>query len=82
MNDVCTVASDNVLAHARVLAQSLRSVHPESRCILMSVEGTDGLLDSDHELFEVLTIDDLELPELWRLAETYSAFELAVALKP
>lgn len=82
MTDICTVASDNVLPHARVLAQSLQKVHPESRCILLSIEGTEGLLDTDHELFDVMTIDDLGLPQLWRLVEAYSPFELAVALKP
>ena len=82
VNDFCTVATDGVLAHARVLAHSLRTTNPNSRCFLLSIEGTDGLLHTDHELFEVLTIDDLGLPQLWRLAEMYSGFELAVALKP
>lgn len=80
----CTIVARNYLAHARVLARSLRRVHPHGRLAVLVLDDHDGAVDASAEPFEVLHPRDLALEpaEFRRMATIYTVLELATALKP
>jgi glycosyltransferase involved in cell wall biosynthesis/SAM-dependent methyltransferase len=80
--DVCTIIAKNYLAAARVLAESLRENHPESRCHVLVIDGVEGHFDAASEPFEVVEPDALDLPGFERMASLYGVLELATAVKP
>ena len=80
--DVCTIIAKNYLAAARVLAESLREHHPESRCHVLVIDGVDGYFDPSDEPFELVRPEALELPNFERMAGIYDVIELATAVKP
>jgi glycosyltransferase involved in cell wall biosynthesis/SAM-dependent methyltransferase len=80
--DVCTIIARNYLAAARVLAESLREHHPDSRCHVLVIDEVEGYFDPAAEPFEVLRPEALELPDFERMAGIYQVLELATAVKP
>ena len=82
---VCTIASANYLARARVLMESVACWHPEwERYLLLidPIDPIDGRLDPEVEPFRIVPIGDLPLSGLRRLCFRYSLLELATAVKP
>ena len=80
--DVCTIIAKNYLAAARVLANSLREHHPDSRCHVLVIDGVEGYFDPAEEPFELVLPEALELPDFERMAGIYEVLELATAVKP
>lgn len=80
--DVCTIIARNYLAHARVLAESVRRHRPSARCFVLVIDGPDGAVDLADEPFEVLTPDDLSIDTFERMAALYHVLELSTAVKP
>jgi glycosyltransferase involved in cell wall biosynthesis len=77
-----TIASRNYLAYALTLLQSLAEQYPSSKryLCLADVRGDDPSLDTD--LFETLTIDQLDLPDFQSFVFRYDIMELNTAVKP
>jgi len=77
----CTIVARNYLPYARVLARSLRAVHPDAAMTVLVLDGAAG---SDAEPFEVLGLPDVvtDPEERQRLAFIYDVTELATAVKP
>jgi glycosyltransferase involved in cell wall biosynthesis/SAM-dependent methyltransferase len=80
--DVCTIIAKNYLAAARVLAESLREHHPDSRCHVLVIDGVDGYFDPSAEPFETLQPGALDIADFERMAGIYDVIELATAVKP
>jgi hypothetical protein len=66
--EICTIIAKNYLAAARVLAESLREDHPESRCHVLVIDGVEGHFDSAAEPFEVVEPEALDLPAFEQMA--------------
>jgi|SRR5215218_448396 len=80
--DICTIVAKNYLAHARTLARSHAEHHPEARTWVLAIDDVDGWIDAETEPFELVTLDDLEIPTLDRMLCLYSILELSTAVKP
>lgn len=80
--DICTIVAKNYLAAARVLGESLREHHPEVGFHVLVVDEADGCFDPADEPFDVVSPDDIGLPDFERMAGIYTVLELSTAVKP
>ena len=80
--NLCTIIARNYAAHARVLAESFREIHPDGTCSVLVIDDPSGFIDAAAEPFEVLTIDQIGLPDPERMAAAYDVMELSTAVKP
>lgn len=80
--NICTIIAKNYVAHARVLAESLRTVDPEGTCSVLVIDDFQGYIDPAEEPFEVVSIDRIGLPDLERMAASYDVVEFSTAVKP
>jgi glycosyltransferase involved in cell wall biosynthesis/SAM-dependent methyltransferase len=80
--DICTIIAKNYVAYARVLANSFREHHPESRCWTLVIDEVEGYLDPSAEPFELVTSAELALDDFERMAARYDVLELSTAVKP
>lgn len=80
--NICTIIARNYLAQARVLARSFKQVHPAGNCSVLVIDDPAGYIDPADEPFELLTINDIGLPDVERMAAFYDVMELSTAVKP
>jgi glycosyltransferase involved in cell wall biosynthesis len=80
--DVCTIIAKNYLAAARVLGESLREHHPEVGFHVLVIDAVDGYFDPEAEPFEVLSPDEIGLPDFEQMAGMYQILELSTSVKP
>lgn len=80
--NICTIIARNYVAHARVLATSFREIHPEGTCSVLVIDDPSGFIDAAEEPFELLTIEEIGLPDPERMAGSYDVMELSTAVKP
>jgi glycosyltransferase involved in cell wall biosynthesis len=80
--NICTIIARNYVAHARVLAESFRATHPDGACSVLVIDDPAGFIDPAEEPFEILTIDQIGLPDPERMAASYDVLELSTAVKP
>ena len=82
LREACTIVARNYLPYARVLAETLRAPHPDSRLTVLVIDGPAD--PSDCRLFRALAFEDLvaDPAERQRLAFMYNVTELSTALKP
>ena len=80
--NICTIIARNYAAHARVLAKSFKQFHPDGTCSVLIVDDPSGFIDPAEEPFDVLTIDQIGLPDPERMAASYDVMELSTAVKP
>jgi glycosyltransferase involved in cell wall biosynthesis/SAM-dependent methyltransferase len=80
--NICTIIARNYLAQARVLARSFKEVHPDGNCTVLVIDDTAGYIDPAAEEFELLTIGEIGLPDVERMAAYYDVMELSTAVKP
>lgn len=78
----CTIVSNNYLAFARVLADSLLDRHPEMEIFVLVVDTPAASIDYSTERFQVVFADQLEIPQFRHFAFKYSLLELNTAVKP
>jgi len=78
----CTIVSNNYLAFARVLAESLLARHPEMQIFVLVVDEPASGIDYSGERFRVIFADELDIPRFRHFAFKYSLLELNTAVKP
>src|SRR5215475_1063149 len=79
---ICTIISKNYISYARVLADSVRRHHPDARMFVLLVDRVDGHFAPDREPFELILLEELDIPDLPRLCFQYTILELNTAAKP
>jgi glycosyltransferase involved in cell wall biosynthesis len=79
---ICTIIAKNYVAQARVLADSFLEHHPDGSCTVLVIDDHDGYIDEANEPFEVVTPDQIDLPDYGRMASAYDVVELSTAVKP
>jgi glycosyltransferase involved in cell wall biosynthesis len=77
-----TIVSRNYLGYALTLMQSLAAQHPDSRRYVALADRGDGDPDLDDPLFELVRIEDLDLPDFDAFVFRYDILELNTAIKP
>lgn len=77
-----TIVSRNYLAYALTLMQSLAAHHPDSRRYVALADRADGDPDLENPLFELVRIDELDLPDFDAFVFRYDILELNTAIKP
>lgn len=80
--NICTIIAKNYVAFARVLAESFKEAHPDGKCSVLVIDDPSGFIDPAAEPFELLTIDQIGLPDPERMAAWYDVMELSTAVKP
>jgi glycosyltransferase involved in cell wall biosynthesis/SAM-dependent methyltransferase len=80
--NICTIIARNYVAHARVLAQSFNEIHPDGTCSVLVIDDPTGFIDPAEEQFELITIDEIGLPDAAAMAAIYDVMELSTAVKP
>lgn len=81
MNAIFTLCSNNYLAQAKVLADSVRQFQPGWTFLLGLVDKKDPSIDYPGLGFEVLELAAIE-PKMTALAQKYSIIELNTCVKP
>jgi hypothetical protein len=76
-----TVVAKNYLPFARVLAGSFRERHPDIPFFVVLADEVDGHFDPAREPFVMLSLRDLNIPQLGRFCFHYSRQSLVVATK-
>jgi len=79
---ICSIISRNRLAYARTLNNSFRELYPDTPCYVLAVDGCEGFFEPAQEIFNVLRLEELGIPDLDSLRFKYTPFELCCALKP
>jgi hypothetical protein len=80
---ICTIVAKNYLAYARTLCESYQALHPGERCFVLIVDDYHERIDPTQEPFEVLGVEDLEIPHFYpQFAFKYNVTELSTAVKP
>jgi glycosyltransferase involved in cell wall biosynthesis len=79
-----TIVTASYLPRARVLAESLRRVHPDARMYVVLAEGRDAEIDAyaGEAGFTPVYIDELDLPRPRHFVWRYDVIELCTAIKP
>lgn len=77
-----TIVAKSQLSFARVLAASFRAHHADIPFFVLLTDRAHGRFDAADEPFEVLTLDDLIIPEPARFRFWYGQQELAYATTP
>jgi glycosyltransferase involved in cell wall biosynthesis/2-polyprenyl-3-methyl-5-hydroxy-6-metoxy-1,4-benzoquinol methylase len=80
--NVCTIVAKNYLAHARVLAQSLREQHPDSELTVLVLDDLDGYVDPAQEPYRLWGPADIDCEPFEQMVSAYSVIELSTAVKP
>jgi glycosyltransferase involved in cell wall biosynthesis/SAM-dependent methyltransferase len=80
--NICTIIARNYVAYARVLAESFKAVHPDGTCNVLVIDDPSDYLDPATEPFELVTIDQIGLPDAERMAASYDVMEFSTAVKP
>jgi hypothetical protein len=81
MNFAFTICSNNYLAQAAVLGNSLKRNAPEFRFIIFLVDSRDARVDYGRIAAEVITIEEIE-PDFQRLLHQFNIIELNTCIKP
>ena len=80
---ICTIIARNYLAYARCLAGSFLTQHPDGRVFVLLVDNLDEHHDpAREELFTIIPVSDVDIPDLPTLARQYTVVELCTAVKP
>jgi glycosyltransferase involved in cell wall biosynthesis/SAM-dependent methyltransferase len=80
--NICTIVARNYVAHARVLARSFREFHPDGNCSVLVIDDPTGFIDPAEEPFELVTVEEIGLPDVARMAAAYDVMEFSTAVKP
>jgi|GEM_PF-406007 len=77
----CTIIARNYLAQAQVLAHSFRQYVPNGRFYVLIIDGPPDLVSSK-DGFQVIRIEQLQIPRLTDMCFKYDVTELSTAVKP
>jgi glycosyltransferase involved in cell wall biosynthesis len=77
-----TVVSQNYMAFARTVMQSVREQHPEFSLFICLVDEGDDLEIPEQDDFKIVRIRDMDLPNFLDMRLRYDVMELNTAVKP
>ncbi len=77
-----TIITKNCLSFARTLVQSVQVFHPHTACYVLVVDDWHGFIDPKKEIFNLVSLEELNIPDQKNFCFKYDALELCCALKP
>lgn len=77
-----TVVSQNYMAFARTVLQSVREQHPEFALFICLVDEGEGFEVEEKDDFKIVRIRDINLPNFMDMRIRYDVMELNTAVKP
>ena len=78
----CTIAAKATLPSARVVAASFAEHHPDVPFFVLLADEVEGSFDPAAEKFEIVGLDELDLPDLRTRCFRYEREQLSFALTP
>jgi hypothetical protein len=78
----CTIVSLNYLPYARVLCASFLRNHPDWKFYVLLVDRVPSDIDLSNEEFELVLVEDLQIPGFPSIAFKYDILELNTNVKP
>ncbi|HKP47716.1 MAG TPA: hypothetical protein VJT50_14040 [Pyrinomonadaceae bacterium] len=78
---ICTIIAKNYVAAARTLCNSFLQFHPDLKCYVLIVDDYEDFINPQAESFQVVSLADLNLPDLPSLCFKYNVVELCTAVK-
>jgi len=78
----CTIVSLNYLPYARTLCDSFLKFHPSHKFYVLLVDRLPAGFQASNERFELVLVDDLEVPNFDSIAFKYGILELNTNVKP
>jgi len=78
----CTIVSFNYLAYARTLCDSFLDANPGCRFYVLLVDRLPAYFDRSRERFELITVEELAIPDFHSVAFKYDILELNTNVKP
>jgi hypothetical protein len=78
----CTIISYNYLPYARTLCESFLAAHPECSFYVLLVDRVPDAFNPSREQFELVTLDELAIPDFPSVAFKYDILELNTNVKP
>jgi hypothetical protein len=82
VNAACTIVSLNYLSYARSLCESFLRFHPDCKFYVLLVDRLPDGIDLMAEPFELLLVEDLDIPYFKAVAFKYGVVELNTNVKP
>lgn len=79
---ICTIVAKNYISFARTLCSSFIEHHPGGKCHVLIIDDFEGYIDPAKENFEIIRIEELNIPRLPEFCFKYNVTELATATKP
>ena len=79
---LATIVSKSYLSFARVLAESIRRMHPDLPFFVLLADEPEACFDPAEEPFEMIRLDELRIPELARFRFHYTQQPLTYASTP
>ena len=78
----CTIISKNYIALARTLADSFHKFHPGVPLFVLLVDQVDGYFEPEREVFYLVDMNELDIPDRDSFCFKYNILELNTAVKP
>ncbi len=82
MRAACTIVSLNYLPYARTLCNSFLELHPEDKFYILLVDRLPEGFSIPDKNFELVLVEDLEIPNFDAIAFKYGILELNTNVKP
>lgn len=77
----CTIVSVNYLHYARVLCNSFHKCHPDLQFFVLLVDRLPARMDVSNEPYELVCVEDLDIPDFRSVAFKYDVLELNTNVK-
>ena len=78
---ICTIASSNYLAHVKVLTDSFLKYNKNGQVFVLLVDTIQNDFEPTKEKFKLITLKELEIPNLESFCFKYNIVELNTAVK-
>ena len=79
---ICTVAAKNYVSFARTMCRSLQAHSPDVRCFTLLIDDWEQFVKPAEEPFEIVSLSDLQIPDLRQMTFKYDITEFSTAVKP
>lgn len=77
-----TIVAKNYFSYANTLCESIKSIHPESKIYIAVSDEINSTEYGEYTKFDVININQLNLPEFEKFCFRYDVMELSTAIKP
>lgn len=81
-SNICTIVAKNYISFARTLCESFLATHPSGKCFVLIIDDIVNFIDPDDENFDIISLNELNIPDIRSLSFKYDITEFSTAVKP